>query len=201
MTPVTKKQAKMEISPRSFRISEWICFLNFIMPVPSLPVVFRHTCTSGHNCEVYQIKIPEAAKLRPPLYSDIKRRTQLDGVSHPRRPRGLVVCVDGISNVVGSGDLGAEKIKQLICLCVDAARELDLFGHLVCSMIQLLLCRDDTKQIDDECKQDDRNKNENRCAKVVHIAALRFQQPADTFEQIITAFNKEPPPIRKTGGG
>lgn len=180
----------MEMSPRSFRISERICFLNFIMPAPSLPVVFRHTCAPGHNCEVHQIKIPEAAKLRPSLYSDIKRRTQLDGVSHPRRPRGLVVRVDGIGNVVGSGDLGAEEIKQLICLCVDAAGELDLLGHLVRSVVQLLLRGDDAKQVDDECKQDDRNKNENRCAEVVHIAALRFQQPADTFEQIITAFTK-----------
>ena len=178
----------MEMSPLSFLISEWICFLNFIMSAPSLPVVFRHARASGDYRELHQIKIPEAAKLGLPLYGDVKRRTQLDGVSHSGWPGRLVVGVDGIGNVVNSGYLGAEKIKQLIRFGIDAARQLDLLGHLVRSVVKLLFCGDDSKQIDDKCKQDDRDKNEYRCAEVIHIAPVRFQQPADTFEQRITAF-------------
>lgn len=96
-----------------------------------------------HNPDMDQAEIPEAAEPGIALYGNIEGVSQLDGPPHSGGSRGFVGGFYVIGNVVCPGNLGTEKVKQLFCLRIDAARQLNLFHHLVGAVIQLLLGGDD----------------------------------------------------------
>ena len=79
------------------------------------------TGAAGHHPDVDQIEIPEAAQLCFSLYGNVEGIPQLDRPVHARGSWGLVGGFDGVGDVFGSRNLGAEKVKQFLRLRVDAA--------------------------------------------------------------------------------
>ena len=52
-----------------------------------------------------------------------------------------------------------------------------MFYHLVGAVVELLFGRDDSKQVDDEGKQQDGDEDENHRTEVVGFASFIFQEP------------------------
>lgn len=102
--PITKKQEKMDISPRSlarrFFIGVWIFCIG-----TSLPVMFADACRPGNDIDVDQVKVPETAQLGLSLDRDIEWAAKLDGPVHPGRGRRFIGGVNGIGDVVGTFNL------------------------------------------------------------------------------------------------
>ena len=132
-------------------------------------------CPSGDNRDVHQVEVPEASQLCPARDGDVKRGAQLDGPAHAGRGGRLVGGVNGIGDIFSPLDLRTEELKKLICFPVDPSGELDLFHHLVCTVIQLLFGGDDAEQVQDESQQEHRNEDEYHGTEVVDIPALIFQ--------------------------
>ena len=61
--------------------------------------------------------------------------------------------VNGVGDIFGSFDLRTQKFKQLIGLAVDAAGKLDLFDHLIGSMVKFLLGGNNAEQVNNEGQQ------------------------------------------------
>ncbi len=132
-------------------------------------------CPSGDNRDVHQVEVPEASQLCPARDGDVKRGAQLDGPAHAGRGGRLVGGVNGIGDIFSPLDLRTEELKKLICFPVDPSGELDLFHHLVCTVIQLLFGGDDAEQVQDESQQEHRNEDEHYGTEVVDIPMLIFQ--------------------------
>ncbi len=137
--------------------------------------MFTDAGSSGDDCDIYQVEVPEASQLCPACDGDIKGSAQLDGPAHAGRGRRLVGGVNGIGDIFSTFDLGTEEVKKLVCLPVDAPGELDLLHHLVCTVVQLLFGGDDTEQVQDECQQEHCNENEHHRTEIVDIPILTFQ--------------------------
>lgn len=119
-TPTTKKQEKMVISPRSLRSGRQSrSRIRFIGT--SLPVMLAYASAPGYHPDIDEIKVPETAQLCPALNRDVESTTQLYGAGHAGGSRCLIGGANGVADVVSSSNLGAKKIKQVLCLPVNAA--------------------------------------------------------------------------------
>lgn len=132
-------------------------------------------CPSGDNRDVHQVEVPEPAQFGPPCNGDVKGSAQLYGPAHAGRGRRLVGGINGVGDVFSPLDLRTEELKKLVCFPVDSSGELDLFHHLVCTVIQLLFGGDDAEQVQDESQQEHRNEDEHYGTEIVDIPMLIFQ--------------------------
>lgn len=97
--------------------------------------MFAHTGSTGYNVNSYKIEIPEAAQLCFDGNRDIEWIAKLDCPVHPGRSRGAVGCINGIGDVFRPGYLGGEKLEQFFRFRVNAAGQLNLLYHLICTMV------------------------------------------------------------------
>ncbi len=132
-------------------------------------------CPSGNNRDVHQVEVPETAQFCPPCNGDVKGGAQLYGPAHAGRGRRLVGGINGVGDVFSPLDLRTEELKKLVCFTVDSSGELDLFHHLVCTVVQLLFGGDDAEQVQDESQQEHRNEDEHYGTEIVDIPMLIFQ--------------------------
>ena len=130
---------------------------------------------SGDNGDVHQVEVPEAAQLCPACDGDVEGGPKLDGPAHAGRGGRLVGGVNGVGNVFRPFNLGAEEVKKLLCLSIDAPGKLDLLHHLVCTVVQFLFGGDDAEQVQDECQQEHRYEDEHHRTEIVDITILTFQ--------------------------
>ena len=130
---------------------------------------------SGDNGDVHQVEVPEAAQLCPACDGDVEGGPKLDGPAHAGRGGRHVGGVNGVGNVFRPFNLGAEEVKKLLCLSIDATGKLDLLHHLVCTVVQFLFGGDDAEQVQDECQQDHRYEDEHHRTEIVDITILTFQ--------------------------
>lgn len=77
--------------------------------------------SSGDNCDIYQVEVPESSQLCPARDGDVEGGTQLDGPVHAGWGRRFVGGVNGVGDVFGSFDLGTEEVKKLVCFSVDTS--------------------------------------------------------------------------------
>ncbi len=143
--------------------------------------MFADACTSGDDPDMYQVKVPEPSQFCIPRNRDVEGAPQLDGVPHSGRCGQLIVCADGICDVLRAVHLGAEELEQLLCLIIDASRKLYLLYHLVGTMVKLLLRGDDGEQVDDEGNQQHCYENKDQCAEVTGLPPVVAKGPADLF--------------------
>ena len=129
----------------------------------------------GNNGDVHQVEVPEAAQLCPARDGDVEGGPQLDGPAHAGRGGRLVGGVNRVGNVFRPFNLGAEEVKKLFCLPIDAPGKLDLLHHLVCTVVQFLFGGDDAEQVQDECQQEHRYEDEHHRTEIVDITILTFQ--------------------------
>ena len=132
-------------------------------------------CPSGDNRDVHQVEVPEAAQLCPARDGDVKGGAQLYGPAHAGRGRRLVGGINGVGDVFSPLDLRTEELKKLVCFTVDSSGELDLFHHLVCTVVQFLLGGDNAEQVQDKCQQEHRDKDKYHRTEIVDITILTFQ--------------------------
>ena len=81
----------------------------------------------------------------------------------------------GVGNIFGSFDLRTQKFKQLIGLVVDAAGKLNLFDHLIGSMVKFLLGGNDAEQVNNEGQQQDSDEDKDHRTEIVGFAPLVVQ--------------------------
>ena len=129
----------------------------------------------GDNRDVHQVEVPEAAQLCPARDGDVEGGPQLNGPAHAGRGGRLVGGVNRVGNVFRPFNLGAEEVKKLFCLSIDAPGKLDLLHHLVCTVVQFLFGGDDAEQVQDECQQEHRYEDEHYRTEVIDVPTLIFQ--------------------------
>jgi len=145
----------------------------------SLPVMLADACAPGYNPDVRQIEIPETSEFCISRDGDVEGAAQLYGAVHSGWGGGFVGGINGVGDIAGSVNLSGKGAEKLIRFRVDAAGELNLFHHLVCTVVKLLFCGDDAKQVNNECQQQYSNEDEYHCAEIICFCIVTAQNFAD----------------------
>ncbi len=141
--------------------------------------MFTDTGAAGYYVDPHEVKVPEAAQLCLSRDRDVERGAKLDGTTHPGGSGCPVGCINGIGDVLRPVYLGTEKAEKFLRFRIDTAGQLDLFYHLVGTVVHFLFCGNDGKQINNKSQQQYGDKDKNNGTEIVGVSPVIAQGLSD----------------------